>query len=300
MPLSIAAIGSFESSCARSAQIAPAAGEIAPAQPVSKSQAILGGTMSALDRIRAQQASLEQPQVSVIQADSPVGSAPAACSALQLPTLAVERSWGGTAPDATTFLATNRIAIGKTAFNAKWARVSGAHLSREKVQALVGTHAVTDPATLQDVNRWVNRSITHVEDRVLWGSRDYWATATETLNLHRGDCEDVAILKYQMLQALGVDEKDMYLTLARDLARNADHAILIVRQDGRWYMLDNATDAILPAGDLSYDYRPTLSFNSESAWLHGARIEPRRQPQQQFAYLSVSAMSKPRVIGFSR
>jgi len=56
----------------------------------------------------------------------------------------------------------------------------------------------------------------------------------------------------------------MYLTLARDLARNADHAVLIVRMDGEYFMLDNATDALLPA-NVSHDYRATMSFNSESA-----------------------------------
>ena len=85
---------------------------------------------------------------------------------------------------------------------------------------------------------------------------------------------DIARMKEVL--ALGVDPQDMYLTLARDLARNADHAVLIVRQGDRFFLLDNSTDAILPA-NLSYDYRPTLSFNSQSAWLHGAVA--RSQPQ---------------------
>lgn len=148
---------------------------------------------------------------------------------------------------------------------------------------------------IQFVNRWVNRSITYGEDREIWGASDYWATAEETLDLRRGDCEDLAILKYQMLLAMGVNPEDMYLTLARDLARNADHAVLVVRVGHRFFLLDNATDAILPA-NLSYDYRPTLSFNSESAWLHGTIA----RPLPQIAYRSVSAVPSPRVIGFSR
>ena len=101
------------------------------------------------------------------------------------------------------------------------------------------------------------------------GTRDYWATAGETLGDGFGDCEDYAILKYQMLAALGFDTRGMYLTLARDLARNADHAVLVVRVDGQHYLLDNATNLVLPA-DRTYDYRPTMSFSSESDWLHGA------------------------------
>jgi predicted transglutaminase-like cysteine proteinase len=61
----------------------------------------------------------------------------------------------------------------------------------------------------------------------------------------------------------------MYLTIARDLARRADHAVLVVRLDGRYWMLDNATDRLLDAG-ASYDYQPVLSFSEDRKWLHGA------------------------------
>jgi predicted transglutaminase-like cysteine proteinase len=60
----------------------------------------------------------------------------------------------------------------------------------------------------------------------------------------------------------------MVLTIARDLARNADHAVLVVRLDGRYYMLDNATDQVLDAS-ASHDYRPVLSFSDSQTWLHG-------------------------------
>jgi predicted transglutaminase-like cysteine proteinase len=72
----------------------------------------------------------------------------------------------------------------------------------------------------------------------------------------------------QLLGAIGVPASDMYLTIARDLARNADHAMLVVRLDGRFWLLDNATDELLDASR-SYDYRPILSYNSQGKWLHG-------------------------------
>jgi predicted transglutaminase-like cysteine proteinase len=60
----------------------------------------------------------------------------------------------------------------------------------------------------------------------------------------------------------------MYLTIARDLARNADHALLIVKQDGRYWVLDNSTNQLLDARE-SNDYRPILSYSSSGKWLHG-------------------------------
>jgi predicted transglutaminase-like cysteine proteinase len=71
-----------------------------------------------------------------------------------------------------------------------------------------------------------------------------------------------------MLAAMGVPRDAMYLTIARDLARAADHAVLVVKLDGHSWLLDNATDQLLDAGQ-SYDYRPIVSFSAGNKWLHG-------------------------------
>lgn len=280
---------------------------------MSKSDAILGGTESALDQIRNQQAGLAVPvAASIWRAKDSMMAAPTSCAGagLLLPpvlqTMPSLTSAAAAAEDAgqifvaenqDTFLATQRVAINRTTFSRNWDRVADAQLSGEQARRLVGTAVSENVSQLQIVNRWVNRNIGYAEDRVIWSRRDYWATAGETIAAGKGDCEDLAILKYQILVALGIDRRDLYLTLARDLARNADHAVLIVRQGGSYYLLDNATDAILPA-NVAYDYRPTLSFNSQSAWLHGAVA---RTPQLAAAdYRSVSAISRPRVIGLNR
>jgi predicted transglutaminase-like cysteine proteinase len=118
------------------------------------------------------------------------------------------------------------------------------------------------------VNQWVNRSIEYVEDRDLFARNDYWAGASRTMKLGRGDCEDIALTKMQLLAAAGVNRDDMILTIARDLVRGADHAVLIVKLDGRFVMLDNATDAIIDA-TVANDYRPILSYGQHQTWLHG-------------------------------
>jgi predicted transglutaminase-like cysteine proteinase len=168
----------------------------------------------------------------------------------------------------TGFLATKRVPIGRTLLSSSWDRVSQARLPDAVVLGLFGTPERQSSGTMQTVNQWVNAQITYVEDRERWSRADYWASASETLKLRSGDCEDYAILKYQILLSLGFPPEDMYLTLARDLIQNLDHAVLIVKHENKYFMLDNATDTLLPA-DFSYDYRPTLSFGSDSAWLHG-------------------------------
>jgi predicted transglutaminase-like cysteine proteinase len=285
--------------CPPTAQFAPAAAPVGvEAIGISKSDAILGGTGSALDRIREQQASLALPsslRIDAVRKGDQLGlGLSCATASLAMPVmpqmpLATAAPLGDDA-----FLATERVAIRRTSFTPSWNRVSEAPLPVAQVRTLI--HADEESATgqLQAVNRWVNRAIIYTEDRENWSSRDYWATAGETMRRRRGDCEDIAIVKYQMLLSLGLRPEDLYLTLVRDLARNADHAVLVVRSEGRFYLLDNALDAVLPA-DQTYDYRPTLSFNNQSAWVHGAVVAPASP-----TYLSVNAISSPRVIGFSR
>jgi len=84
----------------------------------------------------------------------------------------------------------------------------------------------------------------------------------------QGDCEDIAIVKMQLLAAHGIRLEDMSLVIARDQVRNADHALLVVKFDGRMWLLDNSTDRVLDASQ-SYDYRPILSFSAGKKWIHG-------------------------------
>jgi predicted transglutaminase-like cysteine proteinase len=87
-----------------------------------------------------------------------------------------------------------------------------------------------------------------------------------------GDCEDFAIAKMDMLAALGVARADMRLIIARDLVRNADHAVLIVQLDGGSVMLDNVTDRLLD-GRAPNDYRPIMSFSQNAKWVHGYNVQ---------------------------
>lgn len=167
------------------------------------------------------------------------------------------------------FLATKRLSVSRTVFDAEWNRVRHQGLPRGKINGLA--LAVPGPAslaTLAAVNSWTNSRVKYVEDRELYGRADYWANASTTLKRRAGDCEDIAILKLQLLSALGVPQSDMYLTVARDLVRNADHAVLVVKLDGKHWLLDNSTNRVLDASR-SYDYRPIMSFSQSHKWLHG-------------------------------
>jgi predicted transglutaminase-like cysteine proteinase len=261
----------------------------AAALPQSKSAAILGGAPSRLEQMRSQQSSL-----STSLADAPGFSArgvvsstdfkplqPALGGGREIFNCSQQQSLGGSMQpayladarkgdrQADNFLASKRVTVGRTMFDNDWNRVRYAKVSSGQLAKAVGSlgHGNTIEI-IAKVNRWTNKNIRYVEDKDLWGKADLWAGAATTLKLRKGDCEDIAITKMQLLAAAGISRNDMILTIARDLVRNADHALLIVRNNGKYYMLDNSTDQVLDA-QYGSDYRPVLSFSEGKTWLHG-------------------------------
>ncbi|MBK5264621.1 MAG: transglutaminase-like cysteine peptidase [Alphaproteobacteria bacterium] len=165
------------------------------------------------------------------------------------------------------------LAVSRTALDSKWRHASRANLTSSGAPwsgLLAQNRHQGRMAQIANVNAWVNARIRYVDDVKEYGTVDYWASASQSLTRRRGDCEDYAIAKMQLLKALCVSADSMYLVIARDLVRRADHAILAVAMDGDLLVLDNETNRILRSAEVS-DYRPVLSFNEHRTWTHGYR-----------------------------
>jgi len=171
------------------------------------------------------------------------------------------------------------LAVGGTPLDGMWRRASEQGTSvAQWAEPLRG--AGEDRETMiRQVNRWVNRRIDFADDARSSGRADHWQTASESLRSGRGDCEDYALAKLQLLAALGVPRDDMYLVLVRDLVRRQDHAVLAVRLDGRFVILDNNTDRLLEGDDVQ-DYRPVISYSGRRRWVHGFARDPAQAPMQ--------------------
>jgi predicted transglutaminase-like cysteine proteinase len=168
------------------------------------------------------------------------------------------------------------LAVGKTPLDQRWndvrdARVNGKAGPWSKL--LRSQRGQSREVQIATVNAWVNARISFVDDIKAVGVSDQWASAAHSLKRGSGDCEDYAIAKMQLLRSLGVDASNMYLVIARDLVRQADHAMLVVRTDGQLLLLDNGTDDITDAR-AAQDYRPIMSYSGNQSWLHGYQIEP--------------------------
>ena len=253
-------------------RVEPAAGPVS-STPVSstKASAILGGTMSKLEQMRSIQASgpsiaaAATPHKTIISSE---------CSRARAIFAAPGITATAVAKDAV--LGAQSVVIARTPFDSDWAAVQNPNVaSIQNAVAKSGARSAIDKLQqVQIVNRWINQNVAFGDDQIIYGRADYWAPASETLRRGVGDCEDFAIAKMDMLAALGVARADMRLVIARDLVRNADHAVLIVQLDGGSVLLDNVTDRLLD-GRAPNDYRPIMSFSQNAKWVHGYNVRVR-------------------------
>jgi predicted transglutaminase-like cysteine proteinase len=94
---------------------------------------------------------------------------------------------------------------------------------------------------IAEVNRSINLNVKAVSDIEQYGKRDLWATPLMTFASNAGDCEDYAIAKYAALRELGYSDRRLRIVIVHDKTAAEDHAVVAVRYDGRWLVLDNKT-----------------------------------------------------------
>lgn len=161
--------------------------------------------------------------------------------------------------------------VSRTPLDGRWRKVERAPVTGSAARFAAGLRPQDALARVDAVNRFVNAKVRFIDDSRQFRSADYWSPAAATLSRGSGDCEDYAIAKLQMLRAAGIADRDLYLVIVKDLARRADHAVLVVRAAGQLLLLDNGTNRIVDATQVR-DYRPVLSYAAAGkAWTHGYR-----------------------------
>ena len=120
------------------------------------------------------------------------------------------------------------------------------------------------------INAVINALIDYEPDRNQWGVADQWTApfinkkgAFET---GHGDCEDYALAKYVALRQAGVRSEDVRMVLVHDYAVRVDHAILAVRYDKRWLILDNRWDKLVEDNELK-QFKPLAIIDAAGATL---------------------------------
>ena len=135
---------------------------------------------------------------------------------------------------------------------------------------------------LRDVNDFFNRRVRWLDDIVIWGQEDFWATPLETLGKGEGDCEDYSIAKYITLKQLDVpgDQLRMIYVRARIGRSQVTQAHMVLgyyeTPAAEPLVLDNLVSTITPASQRD-DLDPLFSFNSRGLWAGGS-TESRADP----------------------
>jgi len=160
--------------------------------------------------------------------------------------------------------------IARTPLDDRWSRVGTATVRGKAARFAAALRGRDERVKLDAVNRFVNARVTFVDDSRQFGVADRWSAASDTLSRGRGDCEDYAIAKLAMLRRAGFADRDLYFVVLKDLARRADHAVLVVRSGGRFLVLDNGTDQLIDSAEI-LDYRPVLTFTANQRFAHGYR-----------------------------
>jgi predicted transglutaminase-like cysteine proteinase len=104
------------------------------------------------------------------------------------------------------------------------------------------------------INAVINALIDYEPDRDQWGVADQWTppfiNKKGAFETGHGDCEDYALAKYVALRQAGVRSEDVRMVLVHDYAVRADHAVLAVRYDKHWLILDNRWDKLVEDKEL--------------------------------------------------
>jgi predicted transglutaminase-like cysteine proteinase len=110
-------------------------------------------------------------------------------------------------------------------------------------------------ARIGEINRAVNLIIKPMSDWAQHGIDDVWSAPLATFATGAGDCEDYAIAKYLALRESGTVADDLRLVIVRDIRRGVLHAVVAVRFDGEWLILDNRHLALVSAAEVRH-YSP--------------------------------------------
>ncbi|MEJ2432320.1 MAG: transglutaminase-like cysteine peptidase [Pseudolabrys sp.] len=116
-------------------------------------------------------------------------------------------------------------------------------------------------ARIGHINRAVNFSIRAVAGHAPDATHDQWTAPLASLAAGEGDCKQYAVLKYAALQAAGLAADDLRIVIVKQRGRPQTHAVVAVRQAGRWLILDNRRLAMVEGSELLDLYVPleTLS-----------------------------------------
>lgn len=118
-------------------------------------------------------------------------------------------------------------------------------------------------AKIGRINRAVNLAIGAASTAV----QSAWSAPLQALAAGAGDCKQYAVLKYAALRNAGFAAGDLRLVIARIKqpqnpdAKPVDHALVTLRHDAVWIVLDNRSLAMLESRQVLDQYLPLFALD---------------------------------------
>ncbi len=107
-----------------------------------------------------------------------------------------------------------------------------------------------------------------IADSEHWKKSEYWATPLETITTFGGDCEDIAFVKWVILNSLGITSEHLALAYVKIKVTGEDHMVLLylAKPDApagemEAYVLDNYRDEVKKGAERT-DLLAILGFNA--------------------------------------
>ncbi len=120
---------------------------------------------------------------------------------------------------------------------------------------------------LDAVNRYVNTVIEPVTDLDLYGVPEWWAIPKLRADgTGKGDCEDYAVLKRQILIKRGWPVNSLLMTVVRD-EKGDGHAVLTARTAQGDFILDNKATDVRLWSKTPYKFIMRQSYLNAKVWM---------------------------------
>lgn len=116
-------------------------------------------------------------------------------------------------------------------------------------------------ATVRQINARVNRDITPMTDKELYGKDEFWTYPDDA-----GDCEDFVLLKRRMLMEKGFAAGDLLITVVRK-PDGEGHAVLTLRTTQGDFILDNLNNDVKLWTETSYRYLKRQASFHAGRWV---------------------------------
>ena len=117
-------------------------------------------------------------------------------------------------------------------------------------------------ARIGHINRAANLAIRAVRRGAAPDAvRAQWTSPLATLAAGAGDCKQFAVLKYAALEDAGLAADDLRIVILQLRARPESHAVVAVREEGRWLILDNRSLALVESSALLRQSAPLYSLD---------------------------------------